>query len=791
MLDSTSVINTLFDGESRLYGWCIIDRCVLTQDNIGKHVPNGDGCYVFVRREGDTLTITQDFLGSFGLYLYQADGYFALGNSFQSVVDHVKEHHPVTLNKRYAEYLMTCEMCSATYSETIVSEVRMLDRRAVVTIDIASGQLRVDLFDYEENTVDINSETGLSCLDAWYDKWSTLARSVVGETTNVVADLSGGFDTRLTLSILLPIMQDRGYVAINSIDDKLHTHAEDFQIASAMAQRYGFSLNDNSGLLTDTYRLPMEEVMELDYAFRLGFHKQMHYVATQHASRLYRFNGSGGECVRSYWHLSEDEFIQKALRRCQVYSNSTREQFEASVTAVLKSSIAECAAANEGCSVSKMQSFYRDTRCRHHFGKDTARNYCGGAILLSPLLDKDLHKLSLSSAQCADENLLCAIILSRYQPDLIDFPFEGGRSIAKETIAFAKALNAKHPYIPKRQEAVSPQSGTARTRATSDATEQHPDAARQPKATPTCKEQIEATLYRTAHTRVLEQIYEETLGRESYDVALDSMAELTWHPLSNMHAALAVCKAAQDAHAKHDSRQFVPWLLDLAQDDSQELVSWTHPRLHRMATMRVDLVGNRTIDSLTCKATGYRTRVNKPSWLRKDTCGYTIESFDTPIEIEVACGEELDLEVSLRGIDLRNSRRKRVPLWIECTKLEIDGDAIADAPCFVTFDKPLVLRRHVAGGSGFVLKIAWRPVNVLPPELALDDYLLREQALPNGKDPRRSELERRIKELEDEVSLLRRLTESKAYKFGNLVAAPVRAAKDMKDRVSHLLGRKG
>ena len=42
----------------------------------------GEGAYVYVKRDRDRITIQQDFMGSWGLYLFRVGDYFALSNSF-------------------------------------------------------------------------------------------------------------------------------------------------------------------------------------------------------------------------------------------------------------------------------------------------------------------------------------------------------------------------------------------------------------------------------------------------------------------------------------------------------------------------------------------------------------------------------------------------------------------------------------------------------------------------------------------------------------------------------------
>lgn len=45
------------------------------------------------------------------------------------------------------------------------------------------------------------------------------------------------------------------------------------------------------------------------------------------------------------------------------------------------------------------------------------------------------------------KNLLVALILVRYGEDLLSFGFEGGRSIANETLAVARSISKQKPFL--------------------------------------------------------------------------------------------------------------------------------------------------------------------------------------------------------------------------------------------------------------------------------------------------------------------------------------------------------
>ena len=94
--------------ESKLYGYMITENGIITNESIQDYlnIQNGselskDGSYVWVKRNGDEITIYQDFIGSYGLYMFKEDDYFAISNSFLRLVEYLKENHH--LPKKYGQ----------------------------------------------------------------------------------------------------------------------------------------------------------------------------------------------------------------------------------------------------------------------------------------------------------------------------------------------------------------------------------------------------------------------------------------------------------------------------------------------------------------------------------------------------------------------------------------------------------------------------------------------------------------------------------------------------------------
>ena len=218
--------NNLNDVKTKLYGYCISEYSNHTDYLDNKINLNGLGAYIYVFVDENRITINQDYIGSYGL-----------------LVDYVKTKHKITLNKDYANYLLICDLCSEIYEDTIVNEIKMLDRSAFIEIDKINKSLKVDYIDYKENTVELGSDESFDILDNWYNRWINIIKNLKLETNNIATDLSGGIDSRLILLLFLGSEIDLKTININSIDGKLHTFVEDFEIATEIANYYQFALN--------------------------------------------------------------------------------------------------------------------------------------------------------------------------------------------------------------------------------------------------------------------------------------------------------------------------------------------------------------------------------------------------------------------------------------------------------------------------------------------------------------------------------------------------------------------
>lgn len=448
----------LTEVKTKFYGYSIQRTGIYDEDNLTEEAVkglDGRGYYVYVEVNDGEITIKQDLNGSYGIFLFRNGDYFALSNSFFRLLDHVKFRYPLTVNKDVCSHLCLEPLYSNAYSETAVNEISILDRSAICHINIAKKILEIELYDYKEHSLFLDSEKAITTLDDWMNLWGGVFRGVAKNTKFISADLTGGFDSRIAFNTLLNSGIDLNQIQVRSVlPDNLYSHNEDYAIATQITDSYGCKLNQ-----------PLPNNPSLNYSLADIFNFNLYigqtfttipaYYRAKNVSKIYCLKGFGGETVRSYYerYNSLGEFIVHQLQQFILpfnFSQGLAQKLADSIAKIDKSSFQSMAFRHGIENDPKMilQYFCVDLLSRYHFGKQTGMVYCYGGVHLSPILDPLLRKVHYATSDFKDYNLLMALIHTRYQPKLLTFPFNAKKFIHPETLALAQQINDRFPpYI--------------------------------------------------------------------------------------------------------------------------------------------------------------------------------------------------------------------------------------------------------------------------------------------------------------------------------------------------------
>ena len=135
-------------------------------------------------------------------------------------------------------------------------------------------------------------------------------------------------------------------------------------------------------------------------------------------------------------------------------------------------------------------------------------------------------------------------------------------------------------------------------------------------------------------------------------------------------------------------------------------------RFNRYLTARIDVklrstTGNFQIISISDdKAT-----VWKPKWLQKNGTGYQIQSYARKLEFIAKATVDGQMRLYLKGLDVRDEKdeSKRIPYWIDYTKLTVSGKVIFDTLTPAWHDEFYRYNMDVKAGEEIKIQVEWLP----------------------------------------------------------------------------------
>ena len=94
------------------------------------------------------------------------------------MVDYIKCSYKITLNEDYAKYFISADLCSLSYSETLVNEIKVLPKNYSLNINLNTKSFLLNFIDYKEQSISVNSDEGIKILDNWFYRWTTIFRDL-------------------------------------------------------------------------------------------------------------------------------------------------------------------------------------------------------------------------------------------------------------------------------------------------------------------------------------------------------------------------------------------------------------------------------------------------------------------------------------------------------------------------------------------------------------------------------------------------------------------------------------
>lgn len=709
--------------KSKLYGYCIQENGIYEEENrteTAMNNLNGCGVYVYVEKKNDEISIYQDFNGSYGIYFYKNSrgGYYTLSNSFFRLSEYLRTKERLTLNRDYANHILNVDLASLAYSETMINEITMLPKNAIVRINIDTKEVQFDYIDYGENSLSLNSEEGMKVLDGWFCRWTKIFRNVCEKTSNILMSLSGGMDSRLTFLLMLKSGVDLNGIYVHSINDKLHTHAEDFEIASQIAKKFDFQLN-TPHFTGSAVNYSLKDIINLSFYAKLTFHKQMQFRHKKFENKRYLVGGLGGESIRAHWDVSAKEFINENVSRAKRFSPKVAEELSESTKAILKNA---CEEIEKKCSCSENTlnfgiNIHREVRCRAHFGKGELEDYFANQYHLAPLLDPDLRKIYLCVQECQDNNLLMAMIYVRYCPELLEFSFEGNREISKETIQFAQEINKRFPIDSAVFENSTDEkfSVLVKDDSVSELLERNNQFVPIGMPDKYLKKAFDSTKFR--------KLFAAYFDEELYHYANSVYNTRNYYPMTECYADMGVVAVLKDIMISEgvadntlfeEIQTYADSSFSAIEDTSNEIFE----KIKDCATARIDLEFIPSVNTAEdsgelieiVEISDSSARIVKPKWMQEGgKSGLTVTSCACLLDVTVKVNVPGKLGIMLRSKDMRDKETVHVPFWVDYIKFNCNERLEFEDVRPAWHDKPLRYLYSVSESEHIRFHVEWRP----------------------------------------------------------------------------------
>jgi glycosyltransferase involved in cell wall biosynthesis/stress response protein YsnF len=136
--------------------------------------------------------------------------------------------------------------------------------------------------------------------------------------------------------------------------------------------------------------------------------------------------------------------------------------------------------------------------------------------------------------------------------------------------------------------------------------------------------------------------------------------------------------------------------------------------LQSLSTARIDIefLSENTTDFQILSVSDNKAVIRKAGWL-KDSTGYFVHSYAKELNFVVKAISDGHFDLTLRGKDIRDpeDNSKRIPHWIDYTKLVVNGEIIFDTLTPAWHNKPYIYKMDVKADEEISIRVEWLPHN--------------------------------------------------------------------------------
>lgn len=698
--DSVFIIdnNNVNHIQSHLYGFTFVNNTAYVNCDLPENIVitnNLPGAYIAIVNDGNKLSIIQDSLSTFYIFVYKCEDYFCLSNSFYTLCEHVKEKYPLSLNDTYVHQYLSTPMAPLTTKNTLANEISIIPLFSKISIDKIKCTLSIEDYEVHFGDLDIDSDEGMNCIDGWISKWGTfIAAIALKERFPMRIDLTGGYDSRTIFSLACGAGLDFNASNINVFSKVPVTagqqaaYGEDLKIAKQISEMLAFTLNNNGNILNNI-RVSGCYSYEIFKTAFMGFHKEGYFEPNVHNSVFFHLGGFNGEPVRGKVRSLEMWFkmfkspcgvnpnvYKELLSDYQQQRNKSNSEYEA------------------------LRKLYLGSWGRNHYGQTIFRDLLVGRITLSPFSDLDLFRLKFP--ENIGHDAIFALIIQRTCSKLLTLPFAGKSDFSVQTKKYVKYLDEKYRSSAKCGSIAKIDLHEFKKIRPIPDKENFPDG--------------DGThyLYSIFSDKRYKELFFEYCGsyaKEIYEYANCFYNDKEHNVFYNQWCVVvtAIMEFLYIAHGKKS--------LDLI--DDFEKLSLKYNNIPKLKNIVADLQVNTTA-RFDIKNTGDKDNgviilttsdkgavIDYPKWYANEQgIGCIVHSTNRKLKLQLKCINDGILHITLRGKDFRD-KNNRIPIIIHYINFTVDNIAVINKTVKIWHDKPFVYTKTVANGDIVTFYAEW------------------------------------------------------------------------------------
>ena len=134
--------------------------------------------------------------------------------------------------------------------------------------------------------------------------------------------------------------------------------------------------------------------------------------------------------------------------------------------------------------------------------------------------------------------------------------------------------------------------------------------------------------------------------------------------------------------------------------------------LIKFATARLDIKNNGENNSIeVIKNSDEYSRQQFPRWFEDSKGkGLVIESYRGELDLQLQCVNKGNLEIKLKGVDIRDESGNKLPIYINYTSFMINGEKHIEN-VLTKNDEPFVYKKEVEDQEIVEMHVEWHPLN--------------------------------------------------------------------------------